>query len=207
MNKKLLIGAVFLVFVIGVIFLFVRGNATISLPQNGTTIVVFGDSLVQGIGAEAGGDFPTQLGQLISTPVINAGVAGDTTTDALLRFESDVLAQDPKIVIILLGGNDVLQNVAPDKTFTNIETMIARSRSYGASVIVIGVRGGLHNTEYKQRFKELSRVYEAAYIPDVHKDIFRNKELMTDAVHPNSAGYSIIVQRVVPVVKKMLNEE
>lgn len=204
MKKKLLWG-IFVVIVFGSIFLMMRNRTTVALPQNGTTVVVFGDSLVEGIGAESGGDFPSQLERLIGASVINAGIAGDTTTEALMRFDSDVIAHDPKVVIILLGGNDALQNVSPDTTFANIETMIARSRAYGAGVILIGVRGGLHNTEYKKRFKSLSRTYETAYIQDAHKGIFRDKDLMADAIHPNTAGYEIIATRIVPVLQEMLN--
>jgi len=205
MNKRFLFGMLFFAVIGCVIFLVLQSRSHVAVPQSGTTIVVFGDSLVEGIGVENGSDFPSQLEKMIGVPIINAGVAGDTTAEALKRFDADVLGQDPKIVIILLGGNDALQNVSPDTTFAHLETMISRSRDHGAGVILIGVRGGLHNTEYKQRFKELARTYETAYLPDIHKGLFRDKELMTDTVHPNASGYAVIAQRIAPVVKEMLD--
>ncbi len=56
----------------------------------GQTIICFGDSLTYGTGAGDGMDYPSQLSKMIATPVINAGVPGDTTARALQRLEHDV---------------------------------------------------------------------------------------------------------------------
>lgn len=204
MAKPLLWGILIFVMIGSVTFFAVQSRSHVAMPQNGTTIVAFGDSLVEGVGAESGGDFPSQLEKVIGEPIVNAGRAGHTTADALARLDSDVLDQDPKIVIVLIGGNDALRNMSPQETFSNIESIVSRIRSTGSSVILIGVRGGIHNTEYKRRFKEIARAYETAYIPDVHDGIFRDEELMADSVHPNTAGYAVITKRLTPVVEVML---
>jgi lysophospholipase L1-like esterase len=51
---------------------------------------------------------------MISRPVINAGVPGDTTARAMQRLERDVLAYAPDIVLVTLGGNDLKNGVASD---------------------------------------------------------------------------------------------
>ena len=71
----------------------------------GKNIMCFGDSLPFGYGAKAGGDYPTTLASLTKIPVINAGVNGDTTYQALDRFEADVLSKDPCLVIVEFGAN------------------------------------------------------------------------------------------------------
>lgn len=77
-------------------------------PAGSGSIVAFGDSLTEGVGATSGNDYVSQLERLSGESIINAGVRGDTTRSALERVDSDVLSEDPSIVIVWLGGNDVL---------------------------------------------------------------------------------------------------
>jgi lysophospholipase L1-like esterase len=69
-------------------------------------------------------DYPSQLSKMISRPVINAGVPGDTTASALERLERDVLAYSPDIVLITLGGNDLKNGVASDSAFKNLKKIV-----------------------------------------------------------------------------------
>src|SRR6186713_2422304 len=69
----------------------------------GDTIVCFGDSLTEGVGAEPGDAYPTVLSRLLGMRVLNAGRRGDTTAQALARIHGSVLSQDPRLVILLLG--------------------------------------------------------------------------------------------------------
>jgi len=66
----------------------------------GEKIICFGDSLTHGTGASRGKDYPSQLSKMISRPVINAGVPGDTTARALQRLERDVLSYSPDLVLV-----------------------------------------------------------------------------------------------------------
>ncbi len=174
-------------------------------PTSGTTIVAFGDSLTQGYGLAAGEDYASQLSAKIGKEIINAGVSGDTTSEALQRLQSDVLSRDPRLVIVLLGGNDALQKVNPDTTFANIENIVDQILATGSGVILVGVRGGIHNGEYKRRFKEIAKSRNVPYVEDALKGIFGKRALMYDSVHPNKQGYAIFVERLAPVVEKLLN--
>lgn len=62
----------------------------------------------------------------------NAGVSGNTTTQMLARFATDVTPYAPDIVAILGGTNDIAQSVALDTTKTNLVAIIAACRSIGA---------------------------------------------------------------------------
>ena len=77
----------------------------------GSTIICFGDSLTRGLGAAPGHDYPSLLAEALGRDVINAGVNGDTTRDALQRLTADVLARTPQLVIVQFGGNDFLRKV------------------------------------------------------------------------------------------------
>lgn len=76
-------------------------------PENGP-IIAFGDSLTAGVGSTGGNNYVNQLEELIDEDIINAGVSGDTTEEALARLEADVLSHNPRAVIVWLGGNDHL---------------------------------------------------------------------------------------------------
>lgn len=76
-------------------------------PANGP-IVAFGDSLTAGVGATNNQDYVSQLERRAGVAIINKGVSGDTTEEALGRLQSDVLARDPSVVIVWLGGNDII---------------------------------------------------------------------------------------------------
>ena len=66
-------------------------------------LAALGDSLTAGFGAPKGADYPAQLAQLVGRKVINGGVSGDTSAQALARLP-DLLAQKPKLVVVSIGG-------------------------------------------------------------------------------------------------------
>ena len=77
-----------------------------NLRSAGETIICFGDSLTEGVGAEPGEEYPTILSRLLGMRVVNAGQRGDTTAQALERINISVVNKNPRLVILLLGGND-----------------------------------------------------------------------------------------------------
>jgi len=173
-------------------------------PASGSTIVAFGDSLVSGVGATAGNDFVSVLARRIDEDIINLGNAGDTTAAAQLRLEA-VLALDPKIVLVLLGGNDFLQRIPAPETFSNLENIITTIQDSGAIVVLLGVRGGMIRDEFNAEFERLASTYGAAYVPNVLAGLLTNPDLMTDAVHPSDAGYQLIADKIYPVLTPLLD--
>jgi len=191
----------------GVYLLFFSGPGAITnVPSDGTSIVAFGDSLVAGVGATAGNDLASQVSVAVGEPIVNLGVSGDTTRDALARID-EVLAQDPKVVIVLLGGNDFLQNIPEAETFANLETIIETIHESGSAVLLLGVRGGILRDNFKEPFAALAATHNTAYVRDVLDGLITNPELMSDRIHPNNAGYTIIAGRVSPVLADMLTQE
>ncbi len=103
-----------------------------SAALNGKTIVAFGDSLTRFGSVSDGGStsstgaytYPYYLGtnSYLGTAIINAGVGGDTTGMARARFETDVLAHNPELVIICLGMNDQAMNVTSGEPLTDLNT-------------------------------------------------------------------------------------
>jgi len=181
-----------------------REYSIYNYPSEGESIIVFGDSLVEGIGAKPGNDFPSMLADRVGVSIINAGVSGDTTESALLRIEKDVLSLEPKVVIVLLGGNDVIQKVPKERTFENLRTIISLIQEEGAIAILVGLRTGIFGGDYQNDFKRLAKDMGAGYVPDILNGIFGNTDLMYDTIHPNDRGNSIMADRIEPVLRRVL---
>jgi acyl-CoA thioesterase I len=171
--------------------------------STGTTIVAFGDSLVAGVGAKTAGGFVGILSRELGVPILNLGVSGNTTTMAKERLD-EVFEHDPKVVLLLLGGNDFLRGVPAEETFKNLEEMISLIQSHGSMVLLLGVRNGLFFDEHEARFKWIAEKWGTAYVPDVLSGVMGHPELMSDSLHPNEAGYRIIANRVKPILTELL---
>ncbi len=172
---------------------------------SGENIICFGDSLTRGTGATEGMDYPSQLSKMISKPVINVGVAGDTTARALTRLERDVLRQAPRIVLITLGGNDLKNGVPTQTAFGDLGKIVKAIQGRGALVVVGGIDVPLWGRGYGNAYKELCKETGCVLIPDILEGIFGNGNLMSDPIHPNGAGYGIVAQRFFEAIKPYLN--
>lgn len=163
---------------------------------NGTTVVCFGDSLTAGYGASAGQDYPSYLSALIHLPVINTGISGNTTRDALRRLDRDVLAYHPKLVIITLGANDFFQEIPKKETLVNMERIIERIKGQGGMVIWAAVQTGIFADGYIDDLTALADREHIILIPNVLKGIIDHPQYMSDEVHPNSEGYRIMAEHI-----------
>lgn len=161
----------------------------------GQRIVAFGDSLTYGTGASSGMDYPSQLSKMISRPVINAGRPGDTTSTALQRLEKDVLAYSPDIVLITLGGNDLKNGVDADTAFKNLKMIVNLIHNQGARVIIGGLHVPFRDRGYGRGYRKLADETGALLIPHILDGIMGNRDLMSDPIHPNDAGYKIMAER------------
>src|ERR1700674_5987268 len=83
-------------------------NAGLVAPAKFDLRVVFmGDSITdEWVSPEFGGFFPGK-------PYIDRGISGQTTPQMLIRFRPDVIALQPKVVVILAGTNDLAGNTGP----------------------------------------------------------------------------------------------
>jgi acyl-CoA thioesterase-1 len=135
---------------------------------------------------------------------VNLGVNGDTSTRVLARL-GQLDTYHPKVVIVLVGGNDALRAVPHDTTFSNIALIIQNIQKRGAIVLLLGVRGGLpFDDPYAAPFQQLSETYHTAFVPDVLAGVFEDNTKMSDVIHPNDAGYAYIASRVYPVLKPLV---
>lgn len=166
-------------------------------------IVAFGDSLTHGTGVSTSKAYPVLLQSMIGRTVINAGVPGETSEDALARLP-EVLAQyQPKLVILCTGGNDMLRKLSMNDTENRIHQMIKLIQAQNAQVVLIGVPtptlfGGPPEF-YEKIATELSLPYEGKILNKILKD----RDLKSDAVHPNEKGYQMLAESVAELLEEV----
>ena len=179
-------------------------NYVRNINSAGQAIICFGDSLTEGLGASQGEDYPSVLSRLIAAPVVNAGHRGDTTAAALERLASDVLDKNPRLVIVLLGGNDFLRQVPIGDTRKNLEVIVQRIQERGAMVVITGMKLGLFTDEYGAMVENIAEKFGALLVPQVTKGILTDSKLRSDPIHPNGAGYRLIAERIAEKVRPLL---
>lgn len=176
-----------------------------NLAAPGETIICLGDSLTEGVGAETAEAYPAILSQRLGRPVLNAGRRGDTSAQALTRLGGDVLNKNPRVVIVLLGGNDFLRRVPLAETETHLREIVRQIHERGAMVVLAGMRLGLFADEYSSMYEKVARQTGSFYVPEVMRDILSNSKLKSDPIHPNAAGYRLlgerIAERVIPLLR------
>jgi len=160
-------------------------------------LFAFGDSLTQGTGAAPGEDYPSVLSQSIGLPVINAGVAGELSGEGLARLARELERHQPDLLILIHGGNDLLQKTPDARIEQNLRAMIALARQNGVAVVMLGVPTpslfGLDSAPFYARVAEDLQVpIDTESLPE----ILGTRALKADTVHPNAAGYRLLAERV-----------
>ncbi len=179
-------------------------------------IVAFGDSLTAGLGVAPDEAYPAQLarwlrGQGFAYDVINAGVSGDTTAGGLRRV-GWILKNEPSLVILELGANDGLRGQPLIEAYDNLSAIIARLHAKGVIVVLAGMQLPLnYGDDYTQGFSDLfvrlAQEHHIALIPFFLEEVATHPHLnQGDGLHPNSEGYSIVVQNVWRTLQPILKE-
>ena len=177
-----------------------------NIDSGGRNIICFGDSITFGYGASPGEDYPSVLAKLINIPVINAGIDGDNTSEALKRLKPDVLDREPLLVIIEFCGNDFLRKFPMEVTLNNIEEMIEQIQAKGAMVAIVDISAGMFLSEYRKAFSHLAREKGAIFIPRLLSGIITNPSMKSDFLHPNANGYRMVTQRIYRAITPYLQK-
>jgi len=157
--------------------------------------VAFGDSLTEGLGATEGNNYPAVLGRKLGVTIRNFGKSGETTSDGLNRLE-DVASLDPRVVLLCFGGNDSLNQEPRKQTFANLASMIDRFHQTGSFVVLIGIRSASLRDFNEEHFAKLARDKRVLYVPDLLQGLAFKPVYMSDAIHPNDAGYEKFAARL-----------
>ncbi len=178
-------------------------------------VVIFGDSLTSGFDLAPGTGFAWSLRRRLymrgrnDFQIMRTSRAGDETSVALDRIPL-AFSRGADLVIVELGGNDMLDNVDPSVVHRNLRTIVRYSKSVGARVILAGmVSLPKSDPTYKPRFDavypKLAAEEKVALYPFFLEGAFGNPRLMqSDGEHPNEAGADYIAGRMAPLVDREL---
>ncbi|MFA5410871.1 MAG: GDSL-type esterase/lipase family protein [Candidatus Omnitrophota bacterium] len=204
--KKFTIHSLWLIIIVLAAFSGCAKREIKNIDAGGKNIICFGDSITFGYGANHGEDYPTALEKMINLPVINAGIDGDTSGEALKRLESDVLDRNPLLVIVEFGGNDFLRKIPREETVNNIGEMVEKIQAAGAMAAIVDISAGMFLAEYRKLFYKLAQEKEAIFIGRILSGIITNPQMKSDFMHPNAEGYKLIACRIYNAIIPYLNQ-
>lgn len=169
-------------------------------------VIAFGDSLVEGLGSENLVGFVGRLEQMTNVTIYNAGRRRDQTIDLVNRFETDVLAYHPKVVIMVIGGNDAVRLIPEAEVLANLEWLFARAQEEGVKIIFGEVTDNTLFGKRNQKIQDLASKYGVYYVPSLMKNIFWTFSKKFDVLHPDDVGYTMMAERIYPVLMQVLAE-
>jgi len=185
------------------------GDSTVNATSGEETIVCLGDSLTAGANATIVGkddkskSWPAFLQNKVNIPVINAGVSGNTTAQGLARVKKDVLSKNPRIVIILLGGNDYLQKIPLATTKNNLQKIIDMVNDGKRKIYLIRFYPGPGwNDQVDNMFNTLASSNNIEQIDASWPDVWKN--MSADGMHPNAKGYELMAEYIFNDLKPYL---
>lgn len=197
---------------------FACGDSTPSQPSSASPprrVVVLGDSLAVSPSTTEG--FPAQLQSRIDQAglgwrVMNAGVSGDTTADALRRLPP-LLTSDVGVLVVAVGVNDGIQGVDIAAIERNLSAIIESALARQVRVLLCGMespptRGFDYSVAFHFVFPNVARRYNVPLVPFLLAGVALVPDLNgPDGVHPNAAGARRIADTVWPYLEPLLREQ
>jgi acyl-CoA thioesterase-1 len=189
-----------------------RAEAPVEVPVMGEEVAVlaFGDSLFTGYGLGEGDSYPVRLERAlrargINARIANAGVSGDTSAGALQRlaFTLNSQTRPPDLVIISLGGNDMLRGLPPEQSRENLGAILAELKKRRIPVVLLGMLAAPNlGADYRGRFDPiypaLAKRYGAVLVPFFLQPLMGRPDLVQDDhIHPTVEGIEALVAATV----------
>lgn len=169
-----------------------------------STIVAFGDSLTFGKGAPTDKSYPEQLKKITGYNIINSGLNGDTANNGKERIYEVVEEYSPDVVILSLGGNDMLrkntQNLKND-----LSSIVEYLQKENIKVILLAEPNpqltimGLKDAPV---YKEISEKYEIFLLENKFSKYLANETYKSDMIHLNEIGYKKVAEDIATDLKK-----
>lgn len=180
------------------------------------TLLALGDSLTAGYGLGPGDGLTDVLQAALrekghQVTIINAGVSGDTTRGGLARLDW-ALADEPDIVMVALGGNDMLRGLEPSESYENLNAILARLSKRGTPVLLAGMlapanMGASYQREFDAIYPALADDYDVVFYPFFLEGVALSPVLnQPDGLHPNKAGVEVMAKNLVPYLETLIGK-
>ena len=177
--------------------------------------MVLADSLVAGSGLAPCYALPEKLqiaaeNSGLQLTIENAGVSGDTTTGGLARLDWSI-SENTDIVLVELGANDALRGISPAVTRKKLDAILTRLKERNIKPLLAGMlappnMGVDYENEFNAIYSELAKKHDVPLYPFFLDGVAARRELnQKDGIHPNEKGVAIIVERILPSVRRLLS--
>jgi acyl-CoA thioesterase I len=192
------------------------GTARAAAPEK--TLVCFGDSITAGYGLDdpARQSYPAGLERLLAARgyryrVINQGVSGNTTKDAVARVNS-VIALHPDVVLVEFGGNDGLRGLSLDITKKNMDAVLTALEAAHIRVLLVGITlppnyGADYIQTFNAIFRDAAAKHHLPLMPMLYDKVYTVPgTIQADGIHPTTKGSQLIAEHLVPVLLPLLHK-
>ncbi len=164
-------------------------------------VLAFGDSLTYGTGAKPEESYPAVLAQLTGRNVVRAGVPGEQTAGGLQRLPGVLDEHRPRLVIVCLGGNDMLRKGAPQNIENNLREMLKTIKSRGMDAMLVGVPAPGLITSAPEFYEKLAKEFGIPYEGKIVTSVLYRPELKSDPIHPNADGYRKMAEAIAKLLR------
>ena len=165
-------------------------------------VLAFGDSLTYGTGAGPDEAYPKVLSGLIGRQVVGAGVPGETTGDGLERLPAVLDEIKPRLMLLCMGGNDMLRNSDPASIESNLRAMVQMARARGIGVALIGVPTPELFGSPPEFYGSLAKTLSLPLENKVMQEVLFDHGLKSDPIHPNAKGYRRVAEAVAALLRR-----
>ncbi len=175
----------------------------------GSVVLALGDSLTAGVGVTLEQAWPALLAEHTGWVVINGGVSGDKSDDALKRLPALLKAHDPVLVLVALGGNDMLRHIAEQQTVDNMGEIVDLVQVHGAKPVLLATpkpslaRAVFQNLSAPEFYRVIAEKYQVHLIEDAIAEIISDPDLKGDPLHPNAEGHMLLSDRILSDLRKI----
>jgi len=172
-------------------------------------VVALGDSLTAAFGVAPGEAWPDLLANRTGWVVVNAGVSGDTSGHALSRLPALLEEHNPVLVLVALGGNDMLRRIPEEETIANLGNMLAMIKAYGAKAVLLAtpkpsVAGAVfQNLSAAEFYRQVADEQQVPLIEDAIADVLSDPQMKSDPLHPNADGHAQLFQKIFDALKSI----
>ena len=203
---------IYLLFVLALIGCDKNSEKYVVIPQ-GATVLVLGDSLSYGtganLGANKGEDYPSLLAKSTGWNIINEGIPGDTTAGGLQRLPRLLEQHQPKLLIVELGGNDLLHKTQPSEVISNLKAILLQAKAQGIATILVAIpefsplKATFGNLSDHPLYAAIAKETTTPLIADVFSLVLSDRDLKADQIHANAKGYAVVSQQMHEKLKEL----
>ncbi len=180
------------------------------------TLVCFGDSITAGYGLDASQSYPADLERLLKAKgypyrVLNQGVSGNTTKDAVTRVHS-IVALHPDVVLVEFGGNDGLRGISMEITGRNLDTVLTALQAAKIKILLVGITlppnyGKDYVDSFNAVFRDQAAKHHLPLMPMLYDGIYGLPgTIQPDGIHPTAKGSQLIAEHLLPKLTPLLQK-